>query len=61
MNGKEARSRAYLEGQGDLVSRLITLTNRKVILVIPIISPLTKSPDPPSTVYFHVLRAGVGS
>ena len=55
------RSRVYLEGQGDLVGRLITLITRKVTLVIPIINPLTKSPDPPSRVFFDLLRAGVGS
>ena len=34
----------YLEGQGDLVSRLITPITHIVTLVIPIIDPLTKSP-----------------
>ena len=35
--------RVYLEGQGDLVSRLITPITRMVNLLIPIIHPLTKS------------------
>ena len=33
--------RGYLEGQGDLVSRLITPINHIVTLVITIINPLT--------------------
>ena len=33
----------YLEGQGDLVIRLIYPINHIVTLVIPIINPLTKS------------------
>ena len=36
--------RSYLEGQGDLVSRLITPITHIVTLVIPIINLLTKSP-----------------
>ena len=36
----------YLEGQGDLVSRLITPITQRGTLVIPIINLLTKSPDP---------------
>ena len=35
---------AYLEGQGDLVSRLITLITHIVALVIPNINLFTKSP-----------------
>ena len=34
----------YLEGQGDLVSRLITTVSHIVTPIIPIINPLTKSP-----------------
>ena len=34
----------YLEGQGDLVSRLINPITHRVTLVIPIINLLTKSP-----------------
>ena len=34
----------YLEGQGDLVSRLITPIAQIVALIIPTISLLTKSP-----------------
>ena len=33
----------YLEGEGDLVSRLIGPRTYKVALVIPILNPLTKS------------------
>ena len=36
--------RVYLEGQGDLVSRLITPVTHIVTLIIPIINLLTKSP-----------------
>ena len=39
-----SRFRAYLEGQGDLVSRLITPITQIVTLVITVINPLTKSP-----------------
>ena len=35
---------SYLEGQGDLVSRLITPITHVVTLLIPIINLLTKSP-----------------
>ena len=35
--------RDYLEGQGDLVGRLITPINHIVTLIIPIINLLTKS------------------
>ena len=38
----------HLEGQGDLVSRLITPITHIVTTIIPIINLLTKSPDPPS-------------
>ena len=38
----------YLEGQGDLVSRLITPITHIVTTILPIINLLTKSPDPPS-------------
>ena len=38
----------YLEGQGDLVSRLITPITHVVTPFIPIINLLTRSPDPPS-------------
>ena len=34
----------YLEGQGDLVSRVITPRTHIVTLVIPLINLLTKSP-----------------
>ena len=44
----------YLEGQGDLVSRLITPVTHIVALVLPIINPLTKS-DPPS-IMDHITR-----
>ena len=37
-----------LEGQGDLVSKLITPINHIITLVIPIINLLTKSPIRPS-------------
>ena len=40
--------RPYLDGQEDLVSRLITPTTHIVTLIIPIINLLAKSPDPPS-------------
>ena len=36
----------YLEGQGDLVSRLITPISYIVALIIPIINLLTTSPRP---------------
>ena len=39
---------AYLEGQGDLVSRVITPITQIVSPIIPIINLVTKSPDPPS-------------
>ena len=42
--------RGYLEGQGDLVTRLIMGINGLTIWVIGVITLLTKSPDPPSTV-----------
>ena len=35
---------SYLEGQEDLVSRLITPITHIVTLILPIISRLTKSP-----------------
>ena len=41
-------SALYLEGQGDLVSRLMTPMTQIVALVNPMINPLTKSPDSPS-------------
>ena len=34
----------YLEGKGDLVSRLITPMTHMITLLIPIINLLTKSP-----------------
>ena len=37
---------SYLEGQGDLVSRLISPITHIVTLIIPIINLLTKSPRP---------------
>ena len=37
----------YAEGQGDLLSRLITPITHTVTLVILITNPLTKSPPPP--------------
>ena len=43
-NGGLFRSLDYLEGQGDLVSRLITPITHIVTLFIPIINLLTKSP-----------------
>ena len=36
--------RAYLEGQGDLVSRVLTPITHIVTLVLPLILLLTKSP-----------------
>ena len=39
-----------MEGQGDLVSRVLTPITHIVTLVIPLIDLLTKSPDPPSSV-----------
>ena len=36
----------YLEGQGDLVSRLITPRTHIVILIIPVINHLLSPPDP---------------
>ena len=42
--GDDMRLRDYLGGQGDLVSRVITLLTHIVTLVIPIINPLAKSP-----------------
>ena len=42
--------RVYLEGHGDLVSRLITFITHIVTLNLPIINLLTKSPDPPSSI-----------
>ena len=44
----EALGFAYLEGQGDLVSRLIMGIMRVTIWVTGVINILTKSPDPPS-------------
>ena len=38
--------RIHLEGQGDVVSRLITFITHIVTLIIPITRLLTKSPDP---------------
>ena len=35
--------KAYLEGQGDFVSRLVTPIAHKIILIIPIISLPSKS------------------
>ena len=45
----DALEHPYLEGQGDLVSSLITPITHIVTLVIPLINLVTKSPDPPST------------
>ena len=36
--------RQYLEGQGDLVTRLVTVITHLVTLVNPVINLLTKSP-----------------
>ena len=41
---RDSGPRAYLEGQGDLVSRIITPINHIVTPCIPIINLLTKSP-----------------
>ena len=41
---------SYLEGQGDLVSRLITPTTHIVTLVIPCRTNLLSAPDPTSRV-----------
>ena len=41
----------YLEGHGDLVSRLITLITHRITSSIPIVTLLTRSPDPPSRGY----------
>ena len=46
---QKRKQTSYLEGQGDSVSRLITPITHLVTLIIPIITPVTKSPDPPST------------
>ena len=43
----------YLEGQRDLVSRLITPATSVITLVVPTINPFTKRPDPPSTPYLQ--------
>ena len=45
--GTRALSNDYLEGQGDLVSRLITHITQVISPFIPIINLLTKSPRPP--------------
>ena len=42
--------RDYLEGRGDLVSRLIMRVTVVIIWLIRVISLLTKPPDPPSRV-----------
>ena len=44
----------YLEGQGDLVSRLIRGITSVTRPVLRVINLLTKSPDPPSTMLVHV-------
>ena len=47
----------YLEGQGDLISRLITPTTHIVTLIIPVINLLTKSPStvwPPESGGLHL-------
>ena len=44
---KAKPSPAGWEGQGDLVSRLITSITHMVTLIIPFINLLTKSPWPP--------------
>ena len=41
---KVSGCRMYLEGQGDLVSLLITPISRIMTPIIPIINPVTKSP-----------------
>ena len=41
---KNGLSTSYLEGQGDLVSRIITPITHIVTPIIPIINLLTKSP-----------------
>ena len=48
MARQEDEKTSCLEGQGDLVSRLITPITHIVALIIPIINLVTKSPDPPS-------------
>ena len=50
--GREFRDQQYyLEGQGDLVSRLIMGRSRVTIWVLGVMNLLTKSPDPPSIIY----------
>ena len=44
MQFQNVKHGGYLEGQGDLVSRLITPITHIVTLIIPIINLLTKSP-----------------
>ena len=46
LGGGSTQGLAYLEGQGDLVSRSITPITHIVTLPIPIINLLTKSPRP---------------
>ena len=48
-HGGYSNPNAYLEGQEDLVTRLIMGINGLTIWVIGVITLLTKSPDPPST------------
>ena len=43
----------YLEGQGDLASRLITPITHIVTLVILVLTRLPKSPPPSSTCQLH--------
>ena len=45
----------YLEGQGDVVIRLIMGMHGLTIWVIGVITLLTKSPDPPSRASLRVL------
>ena len=47
---QEALKRIYLEGHGDLVSRLIIRITRVTTWVFGVMNLLTKSPDPPSRV-----------
>ena len=44
MVSRDGVGRVYLEGQGDLVSRLVTPITHVVTLVIPLINLVTKSP-----------------
>ena len=51
MNLQNLPSSIYLEGQGDIVSRLITRITRVTLWVIRAMNLLTRPPDPPSRGY----------